>query len=262
MLKKVFLTIICILILLTPLVSYAASELYTISELKLNVTLPNSYDVITRDMDKSAAALEKYGLEPSETLAIMQSEDRYIEAINHETGNEILVSGYTNSYSERVWSITNSDREKMDDGIEHASGYIEDSSSISVRTIGGQDYWYYTYESDVQQLVQYTTVENGMYIVIAASSFNGNKLQNADISALDSAMKRLSFTEITAPDTGFKLALPENAALILMIIVIFGVFIFLIFRITKRLRPQQRAEKQKYDKILERFKNNKNRTSS
>jgi hypothetical protein len=215
--------------------AFAAQKTYKIEELKLSVSLPDYYDVALREAADNSDFLQKYNMTDEALKEKMQQGDYYLIAINTWTGNELTVSGYENEFSLDVWSVSNAGRKDIDTGIDHAREYLSADADITIRTVGEYSYWYYTYETDLQELSQYATVENGTYMIAAIGAYHGNKLQDSDITALDSMIDTLSFSEILPENPNMERKKLSTQTIVLFVILA-GLAIYMIVRILRRFK--------------------------
>lgn len=240
LIKRLLYLFIIIGIILFP-VSSTASSAYLIEALNISVTFPDYFDVITRDMQASQTVLDKYGLDKSNFADSMTEQNFYITAINSKTGNQIIISGYEDRLSKDVWSLSSSDAGKLIRQTGQAQRLVPKGGNITLQRLDPYRFWYYKIQTAEQDLIQYSTIENGTMVHITASAFNGNSLQQEDVDAITELMNGLSFTEITKTEAQQAAEQGEfSFGKTAINIVLFGLIAFLGYRLFVRFRKARK----------------------
>lgn len=246
--KNILMICIAVLVCVFSVPSLAAQQEVAIDELKIALSFPDRYDVFTRDIDESSPLFEKYGLDPQTLAQAMEESNHYVDAVNTGTGNQIIVSGYSDELSEELWSLTNSDPADFIDETEKARQLLEPGADISVRQRGGVHYWYYTLQSDDGDVAQYTTIENGLYIQLTAQSPAGRLLTENDLLSLDETAGSLQFTEVVPKPAATGPVNPMEAQDVFFYVMI-AVIAYMGFRLVMRIRKTRREALEAQERI-------------
>lgn len=177
----------CALIIALPAVSYAASIItVNVLDTELVVTIPDNYEVLTRDLNspESQAILDEHNMDRQSFLTLMRNENRYLDAYNTLSGNEIMISCFMDQMSIDTWSFSQKTGEQMASAMKTVEDSVGDAVDVSHYETHGYSYVRYEMEDLKQDAVIYSTVEEGRQIEIAAYAFNGAKLTEDDLASL------------------------------------------------------------------------------
>lgn len=204
--KTVFslvLSTLSIFLLLSQISSYAIGETVIVDEIKLEAIFPEGWDIITRDIAKSVAVLEKYDLESSEVLNLMKTGNRYVEAINPFTNNEITICYSSDQSSEDIGDLSNFSDSDMKNVIERSKtdNSLPEDVAVSWFESANYKYFYYVHGGSQPYLYQYRTVKNGKFYDVHLLKY-GNALMDSEKEDLKYVVNNLSIkSEITTTPT-------------------------------------------------------------
>ncbi len=102
-LKRLILCLLSISVLLSSFASttvFAANGKYRIEEAKLEVTIPATYTVITRNTPSNAEIFTRLGLSYSAFMSNMKSSSIYLEAVSNSHSEEIIFTCQENAISD------------------------------------------------------------------------------------------------------------------------------------------------------------------
>lgn len=152
----------------------AASTEYEIPEFGITLSIPDGYDVFTRNMKADDPLLKEYGLTRSDLMEILGT-NTYLDAMGSQGDDEIVVTANETGYS---------DMDGMTDATLNflASGLEEEYSSYGFDVMSTEIYREYPHvfvnidfyipEDDVYTM-QYFTVYNGAMLCITLRSYTG-----------------------------------------------------------------------------------------
>lgn len=188
--------ILCVLLCAVPV--QAGSELVVaIMDTEVSVELPAGYDVLTRDLDQHEDVLAAYSIDRAKLLATLRSENRYMEAINRETRNEIMLSSEMTNNSISLWSYSQTQNNAVLQTVNSLQRRAEDGVSVSFyESPSGHKFYKYMHGRDEYSGIVYVTVENGREIQIAAYAYNGPYLTQQDIEALEAVVDSFTVLEM------------------------------------------------------------------
>ncbi len=238
---KKFFTIICAVIIVAAALPARAADSYvvTVMDSDLAFTVPEGYDTVTRDVPENSEVLKKYGSSREKLLSTMRAENRYLEARNQKTGNELMVTSYMNKNSINLWSYA----QKENNTITQSASSLKKSSKEGVDITvydspGGYKFFKYTYGLDQPQSIVYATVENGRNIEIAAYTYNGTYLQQEDMDALQSLVDSFDvLTKIVSRNY----VEPPNPIVVISIIAALAVVIIIATVIGRKKSLERKA---------------------
>lgn len=225
--KKIF-TIICILMILAAALPSRAAESFviTIMDSDIALSVPDGYDTITRDLDEHSDILEKYGASRENLLSTMRAENRYLEARNQKTGNELMVTSYMNKNSINLWSYAQKENTSITQSAASLKKSMQEGVDITVYdSPKGYKFFKYTYGLGDPQSIIYATVENGRNIELSAYTYNGTALQQEDMDALqymvdsfDVLTKMVSRNYVEPPSPIVVVSLIAAAVIIIIVV--------------------------------------------
>jgi len=171
--KKIICILICVLFSLFPLLSFASATTYRAEGADLSITLPDNMYVFDRKVSPTDERITALGLTYEGLIASFMSQDIYLDALDTDNFNEIIVI-----------SEPTDDKDFSDltpDGLYKAVLAEEKSLSESGRTIEKSDLFELGNIDFVKTVskandthMQYTTVYNGEKIKIRLIDFDSN----------------------------------------------------------------------------------------
>lgn len=185
--KRFILAILVLLILLIAVPAFASNTfVVTIMDMDVSVCMPDDYDTLTRDLDSHIGLLKLYKLDKTALLTTLRNENRYVEAINRKTKNEIMLTSYMDKNSINLWSYSQMKNVKIAQTVASLQRVKDEQTTVSFyESEGGYKFIKYTHGLDEPKAIVYSTVENGRNIEIAAYPYASTFLQQADINALE-----------------------------------------------------------------------------
>lgn len=219
--KVVFAAIILCLAAAFPLNVFAASEnthTLDVNGAKMSITMPEGWEILTRDITSGLDILSKYGISVSEFKQNMLTNNIYIDAFNPGTQNEILVMILKDEYSEQAGNLSSYSSRDMDALISQygAQAVGNDVSLLDWKTVGEYKYLYYEF-GDPVSAVQYTTVVNSEWVNLLLKNFSGGALERDEINVLKETVQSVSFSGAReASSTSFSslIQYPFNSAVL------------------------------------------------
>lgn len=91
------LVIVLVLVLMFITSALASSSTYTISELGLDITIPSSYEVITKDTPANASIFSDLGITKADIIEQFKASNIYLNAISNTSNEEVVVTMETNT---------------------------------------------------------------------------------------------------------------------------------------------------------------------
>lgn len=238
--KKCFI-FICILVIIGAALPVSAADDYiiTIMDSDIALSMPAGYDTITRDLDEYSSILKKYNVSREDILSTMRAENRYLEARNQKTGNELMVTSFMNKNSINLWSYGQKQHNTITQSASSLKKSMQEGVDIQVyETPGGYKFFKYIYGLDDPQSIVYATVENGRNIEIAAYTYNGTYLQPEDIAALQEVVDSFDvLTKMVSKDY----VEPPNPIVVAAIIAAAAVLIIVAVVIARKKNMERRA---------------------
>ena len=192
-------------------VALAAGQEYTLESIRMKLTVPEGYTVLTRDMAEDDPAFAQLGTTKEEIEELFAEQEIYLNVIiSEESGEEIALTVSENDYSKRLFSFADQNEEFFDE----VAANIQDESSTEeygLKYYGYQKYEHpqtvflrfdfeQTGEDSVSYGRQYYTVFNGQYINLLVRSYDGEFSEEA-AQVLDEMVQSLTFTEVVANST-------------------------------------------------------------
>ncbi len=203
--KKLVILAIVILFITTvfPVCAFAAADnVYEISELSMSITLPQGWDVFTRDMQANQPLIDQYGIDETVFEESMLANSIYLDAYNPETGNDIYIAGIQDSAA-----VGQDYRGNSDSDMDFLVKYLEqapDTSGADITWIaaGENKFTHLEYGGSQPTLVQYITLSGGISIsVYMRNEIDGTVLTAEDIAALDQAVQSIKFSNPYTPQS-------------------------------------------------------------
>ena len=206
--KKIICVLLSVVFSLLSIVSFASVTAYNAQGADLSISMPDSMYVFDRNVSPNDARITSLGLTYEGLMSSFLSQDIYLDALDTEAFNEIIVI-----------SEPTDDKNFFDlapDGLYNAVINEEKLLTQSGRTIeksdlfeaGGVDF-VKTVSKSKDIFVQYTTVYNGKKVKIRLIDFDGN-LTNDEAEGFEEIVETVSFS--VAPQKAEKETAPTVAA--------------------------------------------------
>ena len=255
--KRFIAAIILCLTIIFPNAAFAAPDnTYTldVNGASMTIEMPPGWDVITRDMSASQAAMNKYGLSANEFQQSLESQSIYIVAINPETSNEIVVVLMENESSMQLFNLSTSSDQALDFMVEELINDTSpsDLSLVDWKKVGAYKYWYYEYGTPVHS-VQYTTILNGQYVKVSLQNYQTGTLGADEFNSLTDTMKSISFSNVTVSKMDTVQSLLQDSvnvtALLVTLAIGAAVAILLLLLLFRNKNKTLTVTQQEYNKI-------------
>lgn len=197
LMKKIFsLLLVSIILISISGICFATNDVY-ISELKMNVSFPDSYRIITRSTPSSDPIWTSTGMDSSSTIAQLESEGCYLMAFSEDWSKMTVVymSDINTDDDFNCWS-----NQDIIDTCSLAIEEFEDSSGYSAKKgnvveKGNAKYFTYTFSApDVEaDCYTYLTLVEGKRITINCASYSG-LFSNSELKELDAIVDSIQYT--------------------------------------------------------------------
>lgn len=189
--KRIFLFLLCALFVICAVPAQATNISYKVDSAGISIALPQEMYVFTRKVRPDDERIPALGLTYEALMASFESQDMYLEAMDTEAFNEIVVISEPTSDANYY--------ELGYDGLYNAAIAEEKSLEAVGRKITSSDLFEnngidfvktVSVSNDCQ--VQYTTVYNGRKIKIRLIDFDGNVTQDED-ETFESIVETVTF---------------------------------------------------------------------
>ncbi len=200
--------LICIS-LISPLVSAKQETTnWKLKELEFSLDIPDSYAVFTRDTPSNDPMFEEFGLTKSSLDNIMKANGLYIDAIDKDWKDEIIVAQNDTPFTNLAYL--------SDSMIEYVISSAKESfESIGVKLISYNTYNHpqakflkinikqYNNDGTTSYGIEYFTIYNSKVITITIKTFDG-KLDSSEEKIIKGIVDSVAFTTAAAynNDTG------------------------------------------------------------
>ena len=143
---------------------------YTISEVSLNIVIPDNYMVVTREIRDDDPIIAQFGIDRETILNSLLERNIYVDALNFSTNNEILVICKPSN----IENYRDVDDSALKEGVESLKQTLADNGIEVIETdlyYTDQTKWVYrkavtgTGNDALYQVVYYTVVNNIAYNV-------------------------------------------------------------------------------------------------
>jgi hypothetical protein len=246
--KKLFLSVIFMSLLLSAPMAAGAAGVYTVTvmDTDISVELPDGYDTLTRELDQYTDIIEEYRIDRETLQNTLRGENRYLEALNRNTGNEIMIKSYMDADSIDLWSFSTQSPDVVVRSAESIGRLMGEGVAVEYfKTERGYQFLRYDDGMDNIGALIYMTVENGRYIEIAAYSYNGEYLRPEDVGALESVVQSFRVLTVFPSQDTWEDTDTQNlvAALLAAGIIAVAVTIVVVYRKTRRERLRAEWER-------------------
>ena len=189
--KRIFLFLLCALFVICAVPAQATNISHKIDSVGISIALPQEMYVFTRKVRPDDKRITTLGLTYEALMASFESQDMYLEAMDTEAFNEIVVISESTSEANYY--------ELGYDGLYNAAIAEEKALEAAGRKITSSDLFEnndidfvktVSVANDCQ--VQYTTVYNGRKIKIRLIDFDGNVTQDED-ETFESIVETVTF---------------------------------------------------------------------
>lgn len=229
--------------------AYAATKLYEIPELYLEMDIPMDWIVITRDMDKNAQYIESIGLDPEELMQRFRTDNMYLVAVNGRENCEYSVLGYRAAGAFDISELDDAKIQKLvksfDDSAEARSMQMKTESSGTFEA-GGRKFisMVFAAEEDGKTMcsMRYVTIYNGLLINICAVPYDG-VLTDGIRSDMDTLVQGFRVTkQIEKPGVFSEIGgFISNNALLIGLIALILVIYFITVSVNGRYQGGRRS---------------------
>lgn len=185
--------LLCVLFASAPFAAYAANISYKVDTAGISLSLPQEMYVFTRDVLPTDERIAALGLTYEGLMSSFEAQDMYLEAMDTEAFNEIVViaesTTETNYYElgyNGLYNAALSEEKALEDsGRKVISSDLYENNDVDfVKTIS---------ESTDSQL-QYTTVYNNKKIKIRLIDFDG-KITEDEAESFESIVDTVTFAQ-------------------------------------------------------------------
>lgn len=228
-LKKICVFCIVFVCFISAHSAYAAeSNTYSLPELKLNISVDDTMNTITRETPKSDPVFDSLGVNYENTMLAFKNSDVYMQSISADSNYMLTVSMSATDSSASVVSysrLSAEERAALKDEFLGNSIY----TSAQVTDIGGHYYIVLPFEEKQDGVtiygIQYNTVENGQNINITLQTSLAPLTGNS-ISIIADAVNSIEFTDQTQKISVFHPAAVAAIAALAIIAVIILLTVF------------------------------------
>ncbi len=189
--KKTICILLCVLFSLFPILSFASATTYRAEGADLSITLPDNMYVFDRKVSPTDERITSLGLTYEGLIASFMSQDIYLDALDIDNFNEILViseptedKNYSELTPDALYNAVLSEKEALSQ-----SGRTVENADIF--ELGNVDFVKTTSKANDTHM-QYTTVYNGQKIKVRLIDFDGN-LTTAEAEAFEEIVETLAF---------------------------------------------------------------------
>lgn len=195
---SLILFIICIS-LISPLASAKQAKTnWKLEELEFNLDIPDNYAVFTRDTPRNDPMFEEFGLTKSSLDNIMKANSLYIDAIERDWKDEIIVAQSDSPFTNLAYlsdlmieSIINSAKESFESiGAQIISYKTYDHPQAKFLKINFKQY---NNNETTSYGLEYFTIYNSKVITITLKTFDG-KLDSSEEKIIKGIVDSVAFT--------------------------------------------------------------------
>ena len=180
------------------LTAFAEKTSYEIDELNMSIPIPNDMLAFTRDSEKTDPFLSEFGLKYKDTIENFENGNIYLQAMKEDGSLTLTVTMTQDKNSEQI----NNYESLSDDEIKGVMNkYLNDNAykSGSVVEFNNIKYIYLTMSTKsgkkIIQAQQYSTVINGMNIIVTLDAPAGEKISTDDEEMFTSVIKQTKILE-------------------------------------------------------------------
>ena len=180
------------------LTAFAEKTSYEIDELNMSIPIPNDMLALTRNSEKTDPFLSKFGLKYKDTIENFENGNIYLQAMKEDGSLTLTVTMTQDKNSEQI----NNYESLSDDEIKGVMNrYLNDNAykSGSVVEFNNIKYIYLTMSTKsgkkIIQAQQYSTVINGMNIIVTLDAPAGEKISTDDEEMFTSVIKQTKILE-------------------------------------------------------------------
>ncbi len=186
-------TTILLLATLFNISVFAASNIYNLDELELQVTIPSGYSVITRDTPASDPVFSKFGTTKSALISEFETKNIYLNAVSNTSNEEVVVTMLKNDLID-FSSLGDTTLKALaptlvnqyaDNGLNVSKYEIYQHSQLKFMQL------YFTDTDKTVHSLQYYTIHDGKAMSFAIRSYNGSlsSKQETTIKAIVDSIK-------------------------------------------------------------------------
>ena len=247
--KHGLIAVLLMLVLFAMPVSAEDNGIYDVSELGVELTLPENYDyVLTRDMSEDDPAFAELGLTKEQLFA---DDSVYLEALTDDRGAEIILTMMANDWSEMYYDFNTLSEEDlaelaeiclMNDNSEVAMEYSEyglfdeNEQAKFLKAVGS-----FIGEESSGVTVQYVTVLNGQAYTVTFN-FVGDSISEETEAMTEDVVTSLTFDEVKPQDK------TESNTVFIVIILVLVVIIGILLAV---IRKQKYSVKNLSEELFE-----------
>ncbi len=193
--KKIICALLAVIFSICSIISFASSTSYNADGADLTITLPDSMYVFDRSLSPDDERINALGLTFEGLMSSFTSQDIYLDALDTEAFNEIVVISEPTD-DKNFFDLS---ADELYSAVIAEEGYISQSGRTIEKSdlfeVGDVDF-IKTVSKSKDIFVQYTTVYNGKKVKIRLIDFDGN-LTNDEAESFEEIVESVSFN--TAP---------------------------------------------------------------
>ncbi|MDD6488506.1 MAG: hypothetical protein PUG48_01655 [Clostridia bacterium] len=175
---------------------------YKLSDIGMNIKLPDSMYILTRDMKDDDPSLKACGLKKDEVMKNFKDSDTYIKAIEKNFSYDITVTMVKNSDTETVDNLTSLSNEEIQsviDNLLNQNLYKGCSKSKFNNTqFLTLDLQYDSSNTKIYGIQEYTVIK-GTKVVVTFQSYDG-EISDSEKSLLNTIMNSVTFDGIDSAE--------------------------------------------------------------
>ena len=161
--------------------AFAKDLSYNISQIGVTMSIPDSFDVITRDTDKNDEIFDKLGMDYDDKVQSFQEGNLYLEGWDYQNNLVLTVTMITTRESKGVGNFSNLTEDELKQVRKGSIAESPYKTTCKMMEINGVIYMRLTTKTESQgqrmERQQYNTVANGNNYVITLQASNGKKLK-------------------------------------------------------------------------------------
>lgn len=231
---------ISLLILLAVLFCFNTVQATSISNIQMEITLPENFINLTEEVQNNPSILEKYGTTKEQVLEDYQKNGIVLDAISQDGANSIVVMGLSNATTQKIYDLSSLKEKKREQFIEqYKRAKQNDFQTVqSVQTYVIENTIFLdtlleqtTTSGEKTQIQEYYTIVNGNAVAI---SVKNKTLSQEEMKTIINSVK---FSKIEVSGTTNYIP----------VIILGGIFVVL-YLINKRREKKNKLEIQPTEK--------------
>lgn len=178
---------------------------YTLSDLGMNISMPEEFVVLTRELPEDDGIFSLIGMDHETAMQMMQINNLYMDGVHGETGMQITIHMYENEQSQQVGNFKDISQDDQQLYMQNflqttaALGQMQQVGEFSTLQAGDALFYDGTFQVDAQGMTQniriFNTVKNNQNILITFY-MNLQEFSQDDLQMMEQIINSISFSEI------------------------------------------------------------------